>query len=197
MMIDAIRHISAPSCGLLHLHAKIPSELREAIIRCANILYDDTWPAEVRTACIFTSMMMAASLRWMGFDARPTAVAVEGQCPGARFGIGHPAYPLVRPGAWKGHLVCMVGDVLVDPTISQVRRWGADAPLLIAVRCARPWSPEARVALSSGCTLTWTAEGANGAWPAHPDAAVQAWRPAAMRVIRRLHLPAEHMDAAD
>lgn len=153
----------------------------------SDVLYDDSWQRGARTSCIFTSMVLSSYLGTLGFNARPTPIAVEGRIPGGRFGIGHPDHPLTRPQAWKGHLVCMVEDVLVDATISQIRAWGVDAPLLVAIRCARPWHPEAAARLPSGCTLTWSARGANHDWATKPDAAAAAWRPAVARLIERLH----------
>jgi hypothetical protein len=105
-------------------HYNIDSALIDAITRCCRVLYDETWHLNARTSCIFTSIVLAHCLNRMGFDARPTPVAVEGRIACGRFGIGHPDYPLTRPTAWKGHVVCMVGNTLVDPTISQIRVWG-------------------------------------------------------------------------
>jgi hypothetical protein len=176
------KHIEFPlPSSPLFFHFNIDSSLADAITRCCHVLYDETWHKNTRTSCIFTSIVLAHCLTRMGFDARPTPVAVEG-----RFGIGHPDYPLTRPTAWKGHVVCMVGNTLVDPTISQVRVWGVEAPLLIALPCSRPWSPEASAALPSGCGLTWTARGANQDWSLTGDAAPRVWRPAAERLMARL-----------
>jgi len=158
--------------------------------RCASVLYSAIGHPNAPTACIFTSLVLADALTALGHEARPAATAVEGRAPGVRFGIGHPSYSLVRPGAWKGHLVCMIGDVLVDPTISQVGRHGVPGPpLLAAVQADRPWIPDGRCELLPGVFITWLAEGGNRNWSEQPDALAHARSPVVARVLRRLREP--------
>ena len=159
----------------------------ELLRRCASALYSAIGHPNAPTACVFTSLVLADALTELGHDVRPAAVAVEGRAHGLRFGIGHPAYALARPGAWKGHLVCMAGDVLIDPTISHVRRLGVEpVPLLAAVQTDRPWVPDARCELRPGVFIAWQAEGGNTAWTELPDAARPARRAAVARLVRRL-----------
>ena len=120
----------------------------------------------------------------MGLQARAVSVAVEGEIPDGKFGIGHPAYPLARAGAWKGHACCLIGDVLVDPTISNIRRVGIEAPLMVAVRTERPWHPAASLALAAGVRLTWPPSDVD--LNAHPDLRSPLRAPATERAAAAL-----------
>lgn len=155
--------------------------------QCTSVLYSAIGHPKAPTACIFTSVVLSEALTILGYEARPVAAAVEGRLPDRRFGIGHPAYRLTRPEAWKGHVVCMIGDVLIDPTISQVWRHGvASPPLLVAMPADRPWTPDARCELRPGAFVTWQAEGANQTWADHADATSPLRAPAVARTVQRL-----------
>ncbi|HYH19370.1 MAG TPA: hypothetical protein VD995_12205 [Azospirillum sp.] len=151
-----------------------------------QLLYEAIGSERAGGACVFTTLVLVDALARLGFPARPAAAAVEGRRGRVRFGIGHPAYRLTRPGAWKGHLVCMVGDILIDPTIGQVRRHGVEAPSMILVPSRRFAIPDASITLPCGWTLTWQAEGANEGWRALRDADPAVREPAVQRLVRRL-----------
>lgn len=151
-----------------------------------SALYEAIGGERAGQACVFTTLVLCDALAQLGFPARPVAAAVEGRRGRVRFGIGHPGYQLRRPNAWKGHLVCMIGDLLIDPTIGQVARHGVDAPPLITVRSQRPLVPDARIALPDGWTLSWQAEGANNGWRTLRDADPAVREPAVWRLVQRL-----------
>lgn len=179
------RTIIADDCGATSCRL----DGRQGVILNGPMLYEAIGRERAPQACVFTTLVLADALVRLGLPARPVAAAVEGCLGCLRFGIGHPAYRLNRPGAWKGHLVCMIGDLLIDPTIGQVRRHGVEAPPLITVRSDRPGVPDARTELPCGWTLTWQAEGANQGWRALPDADPALRAHAVQRLLERMRPP--------
>lgn len=174
----------------------IDPELQVLLAGCARTLYQAIAAPNAATACVFTSTILADALARVGIQARALPASVECVLPAGKFGIGHPAYPLARPDAWKGHACCMIGDVLVDPTISNIRRVGIDAPLMVAVRTDRPWHPSATFALAPDIRLTW--QSSDVKLSAHPDLRSPLRGPATIRAAAALakHL-ASHANAPD
>lgn len=175
--------------GQLLLSPDVGTRLGAAITACTSVLYDETWQRGARTTCVFTSMVLAASLRRMGFAARPTAVTLAGEYGGLRFGVGHPDFPITHSSAWHGHMVCMVETVLIDATISQIRRFGLEAPLLVAIGCAEARQPDVEAILPSGVKLRWNKRGANEDWIWLRDASSPVWQNAVGRLFQRLGRP--------
>lgn len=162
----------------------IDHELQVLLAGCVRTLYPAIAAPNAATACAFTSTVLADALGRLGIKARALSASVEGELPEGRFGIGHPDYPLARAGAWKGHACCMIDDVLIDPTISNIRRVGIDAPLMVAVRTDRPWHPSASLALAPGIRLTWQPSDAKVSQ--HPDLRSPLRGPATMRAATAL-----------
>lgn len=165
---------------------EIDHELQILLAGCVRTLYQAIAAPNAPTACAFTSTVLADALGRVGIQARALPVAVEGELPEGKFGIGHPAYPLARPGAWKGHACCMIGDLLIDPTISNIRRMGIEAPLMVAVRTDRPWHPAATLVLSANVRLTWSPADASVKLSTHADLRSPLRGPATARTAAAL-----------
>lgn len=181
----------SPSAGTsLVCGPDIDHELQVVLAGCVRTLYQAISAPNATTACAFTSTVLSDALTRVGIEARAVSAGVEGEIAEGKFGIGHPAYPLARPGAWKGHACCMIGDVLVDPTISNIRRVGIEAPLMVAVRADRAWHPSARLTLTPGIRLSWLPTDVDLA--AHPDLRSPLRGPATARAAAAL---AQYLDS--
>ena len=167
----ASERAAGKSNRLCLIDPRIEESLAAVLNCCARMLYGSIGNPNAREACLPTALVLADGLQAIGLPARAVACALEGRAGRLRFGIG-PAWPDARATAWKGHVVCMVDSILVDPTIGQIQRFGAASPTFVAVIADTPGIPDATADLAEGVSVRWQSQGVDNGWSrsakAHP-----------------------------